>query len=309
MGITISKYVYAPKVSKILIDKIAIVFDTPYSIARFEQYVKENPKQSFRSSLYHVGIRLPGAEAYQFDTSHQTTITLEVGPKGKNHSTRQCRLEFNPAKVPAAYVSTMLHNEFSIEYEKHILSGMVTKIDLAVDVQDAPINMLLFRAKKYSVTKNEYGSGRTLYIGGSFSGAQFKIYDKATQMKKIKKKTNNPTLHEEIPKNVLTRIELSKKAKMPVSEIHNLENPFGKLQVLYVGKLKTAQSNDLRQVFLHAARAIGIYPAFMNLSQAGKAEINEFLKLGNAEWWSPKSIWGSYLAALQPILHPHGICN
>lgn len=301
---TTDKTVYTPKVGEIQIDKLAMVFNTSYSIERFTEYVKEEPKARFNSRLYTVGIRLPGAEAYQYDTSNQTSITLEVGPKGKNSTQFQCRLEYNPAKVPPSYILTMLQDIFDIDYMSHVMAGRVTRLDLAVDIS-VPLDELLFDAKKFSTTENKYSSGRTLYIGGIVSPLMFRIYDKGAEIKTKNKNADNPTLHELVPTSAITRVELVVKPKAGIETLLSLANPFMKLRIFHVGELKKIQANDVKKMFLLNAQHVGVYPARMHLSQTGLKEIDSFLSSAPVAWWQPDHLWKEhYPNALNPILFP-----
>lgn len=292
-----------PILSQLIVDKLSITFEVGNDakkrvvegirelegIGKKDEATAVNPTRN-----YWYSIKLPGNEHFAFDGSGRTTIFLEAQPK-KSNINRFCRIDFSPSHVSLDDVDALLNENFGISYWHDVVSGIVTRIDFAVDLTNVIVSEMYIWAKRYKVTDTKVSKGKTLYIGAASSACHFAIYDKPAQIKKQNQKAKLTALKCPVPALPTTRIEAKLLPDVPLkqfAEAFKSKNPFASLAVGYFGYYKIGAEHDLFNLFLMAGRVYGLNAVRSVLSKKAKSALNDLLLAkGKSEWWNPAELW------------------
>jgi hypothetical protein len=140
-------------------------------------------------------------------------VVFEAGPRGKQAS---YRLDFNPARISAAGLDTILVflqcmvDADPVEFFRY---GRATRVDVALDLKGQQLESVIVRAvrsQKHSVVSDRQGCPQSTYIGTPRSARRIVSYDKS------------------IDGSPLTRLRLEMRLKPNVKgqQIAALPNPF-----------------------------------------------------------------------------------
>jgi hypothetical protein len=176
-----------------------------------------------------VGGILTGHRRFQVQVSipipgSSQRFLIQAGPRGKN----QCdyRLEFNPALVGSigvAYILGVLDRIFEDGGEQFLRDGVVTRIDIALDLPGLSADHVIARSRKqqaHGIFSDRTGTPANIYFG--------------------RRKNNNTTVY---TKNdglapALLRIERRMIPKIRGSDLVLLRNPFVSVQLVHTDVLR-----------------------------------------------------------------------
>ena len=128
-----------------------------------------------------------------FRQRHGSSEDPEASPDIDVEPVRQrrfLRMEWNPSILeenPALRSDffDILHNIFGDTMEEEFLSARITRIDLATDVRQLPIEKIAVARQDNTVSSAIYygrdGRPQTIYLGAKESDLRFTIYDKRAQ--------------------------------------------------------------------------------------------------------------------------------
>ena len=285
----------------VIIDKLAITFDVPASqVTLIAERVRSLAMEPFArpcgSQNYDVGVKLFMNEHLIQEKATSSCVTVHTKPKIAGY--KLCRVEWNPAKIATddiAYIvfEDMLELDFSF-----LGSGTVTRIDLAIDIDNVQIDDIVFHVPKFQLFENRYKSGLTRYIGGRASGRYFCCYDKRAEIIEHNMKVN-PLHRVDVPEHPLMRIETRLRPKISWPNVANIENPFLPMQLRHF--LPPSEESDSTdgyfRLLLGYALCAGLGAALAKLGKREKARmLKRVLATQEAcEWWRPNELWDGFL--------------
>ncbi|MBF0434873.1 MAG: hypothetical protein HQL77_05800 [Magnetococcales bacterium] len=264
-------------------DKLSITFNVP------DQYQNQLLKVMYAddcNSMYQKAFSfsvtrkwLPYAPSAMVST---TTARLQAGPKSSVYGSAKMkfgRLTFTPSKVTdIAELRSKVNQVMPVGFGwDHIMAtGIVTRMDLAIDIVNVQIDDLLFVHGKTKITEVNTKSGRTEYLGGKYkSGKLVALYDKTAQIKTNNAKAVFSKDKEPVPDFPVTRLEirLDQNAygfkKMLVSQLFQLKNPFPNLMVASIHhQANSSLEAWVWDVFLRLARYEGAHAADIGLEMS-----------------------------------------
>lgn len=233
-----------------------------------------------------------------FAAKKRKIADLIMGATKTNH--RYFKLVLYPSNFKDGDFSKLkelLEVHFDVfNYENLFHSAHVTYIEFAAD--------LLFREKsgfiamKPKTALSEVfveadGQLGTSYLGSAESALRFRIYDKTKQLNKKGQKS---------PFHVRTRIEAClRRTKLKPSELHQIANPFAKLQIIEVAKAVSALPGPEWAAFLEACQQHGAPMALSAYKKPLREKYRKALRASKAIWWNPHFIWGGLAKALEAI--------
>ena len=201
-----------------------------------------------------------------------------------------CRVEWNPAKITTDVIAYVVFEDL-LELDFALLdNGTVTRIDLAIDIDNVQINNILFHVPKFQLFENHFKSVFTRYIGGRASNRYFCCYDKRAQIIKHNKKVN-PLHKVDVPEHPRMRIEARLRPKISWPNVANIENPFLPMQLRHF--LPPSEESDSAdgyfRLLLGYARYAGLGAALAKLGKAEKSRMLDMVLTTPAEvgWWQP----------------------
>jgi hypothetical protein len=284
----------------VIIDKLAITFDVPASqvkliATRLRNIAQESFGRFCGSKNYELGANIYMNENQMKDFSTSSCVTVHTQPRFAEQ--KSCRIEWNPAKVSAEIVSLFVFNEM-LELDFSLIeSGTVTRIDLAIDVDNAQIDDILFFAPKFQLFENRYKSGLTRYIGGRWGQRYFCCYDKRAEIIDHNKRVH--ALHKiDVPNHPRMRIEARLRPKILWNNLVHTTNPFETLKVRQFSADASAgdSANAYFPLFLAHARYVGLNAALAKLPKRHKKRMRDEVLETQDEcgWWQPKKLWNGF---------------
>lgn len=286
------------------IDKLSITYDIP---TNEHQVVKEMLWGLMKEGDLFSSAKASKANRYKTRAilTHPMTgreILIEVDPKAAKANVPFVRLEFNPDKLGPEGVSFVQQQLEAIFLGNHpwqaiATSGKVTRIDLALDLLNIPIDQLVVSSTKGGKSHCYYsaaGALETAYleIKGKKAGPKV-VYDKAQQLADAKR---NPKF-EGVPH---TRIEVHVKTQRSIAKLGTLPNPFVGLDVSYpafVGK-PSGQEHHWNH-FLDSVRYRGRDGALALIPDAAtRNAYADALDAAQKAFWRPAKLWERWPAVL-----------
>ena len=285
----------------VIIDKLAITFDVPASqVTLIAERVRSLAMEPFArpcgSQNYDVGVKLFMNEHLIQEKATSSCVTVHTKPKIAGY--KLCRVEWNPAKIATddiAYIvfEDMLELDFSF-----LGSGTVTRIDLAIDIDNVQIDDILFHVPKFQLFENRYKSGLTRYIGGRASGRYFCCYDKRAEIIEHNMKVN-PLHRVDVPEHPLMRIETRLRPKILWPNLINIENPFQPMELRRFSSCMPSlnASDDCLWLVLAYAHYAGLNAALAGFEKRAKTRmLSRILETQEAcGWWRPGKLWNGFL--------------
>jgi hypothetical protein len=217
---------------------------------------------------------------------------------------RFLRMEWNPSiieETPALRSDFLgiLRNIFGDTMEEEFLSARITRIDLATDVRQLPIEQIAVARQDNTVSSAIYygrdGRPQTIYLGAKDSDLRFAIYDKRAQSGGRVRSLAFAR----------TRIEARIKARLDFSTLLHYQNPFSQLLIReYVAMVIGDRTNAQYQWewFLDSCKARGLEAALSLVP--GRSRYNWSQRVTSREppnWWNPDELWEGLGLAIERL--------
>ena len=298
----------------VFIDKIAITFNVPKAVEsqvadRVRQLNADKVSRFCPSSNYVLGARMWLNEHLAHELSTNSCVTFHTTPKTAGN--RSCRVEWNPAKVSAEDVAHIVFGDY-LDIDFALLNeGVVTRIDLAVDVENVLIDELLFHVPRFRIFRNDYSGGVTRYLGGRTGSRYFCCYDKQAQIAQNNKRLR-PEHRESVPGHPRTRIEARiKGSTLRFPDLRNIENPFEILSIRkFTGMIDPGTlESELTAVTLHLAQYEGLNAALDRIGGRRRKRVKQAILASqiSCDWWCPKELWSGFHKSYDSISECVGI--
>ena len=225
------------------------------------------------------------------------SVLIEADPKPTKDGKMVpfLRFQFNPDKLGPdgmAFMKERLEYAFSGNYpwKAIAINCKVTRIDLAIDILNVPIDQLLISSSKAGKSHCYYsatGVLETAYLEvKSGKAGNTYAYNKNQQLMDMKR---NPK-YDGVPH---TRIELRVRTSRSIVKLGALPNPFTKLNIAYpslVGKSPEQPHNW--QHLLDSVRYRGRKAALALIPDDSLREAYEdALTSAQGEFWKPRKLW------------------
>ena len=183
--------------------------------------------------------------------------------------------------------------------EEEFLSARITRIDLATDIRQLPIEQIAVARQDNTVSSAIYygrdGRPQTIYLGAKDSDVRFAIYDKRAQSRGRVRSLAFAR----------TRIEARIKERLDFPALLRHQNPFSQLLIReYVAMvIGDRQNADYHwEWFLDSCKTRGLENA---LSLApGRSRYNWSQRVASREpptWWNPNEIWEGLRPAIERL--------
>lgn len=223
------------------------------------------------------------------------SILIEVDPKPSKKHIPFIRLDLNPAKLGpkgVEFLKDRLVEVFlgNLSWKAIATGCKVTRIDLALDVLNVPIDQLLIRSNKSGKSHCYYSASgvlETAYLEVKKGKAgTTTVYNKGQQ---LIDKERNP----KFAGVAHTRIEVHVKTARPIVKLGTLPNPFSKLQVGYPAMAGTPPEQLHHwQHFLDSVRYRGEAAALSVIEDLALRETYaSALAVAQETFWNPVKLW------------------
>jgi len=258
-------------VHDVIIDKLSITFDIPSTqMNSLASRLQEIAHTSFGSGCwnpnYQVGARIWLNEHLVKEKSKTSCITAHTQPKFANY--KSCRVEWNPSKIAVEDVAFVAFNDLlEIDFTA-LWDGKVTRIDLAIDVDNVILDEFLFYVPKLQLFENRYKSGMTRYLGGRSGNRYYCCYDKIAQLNALNARTHVSN-RVAVPNRPKMRLEAVLKPDLWWPEVREVPNPFESLQL----RRFSAATNDGKKGNSDLAPVVTCRP--LRGSQCGSGRVQE----------------------------------
>ena len=305
--------------SPMLIDKISFIIqlhpeEEACLISFFQSFTTDDDYYGRGKTSY--AMRAKSGYTYAFNiqlTEHSLAwddghkLLIQIGPKRPSNK-HSVRFEYNPAVIGkegrayARYILSQFYLFFIAhgEYTDYFERIKVTRLDLAVDVDGASMEDLLFlrgRSQNWVFYSPSFMKGsrfmETVYLGDSKSKSRFVCYDKRKQLK-----TKGINLDHE-----RTRIEARLKPMKPITQLSEITNPFSTLNIFDARKIQDGNKSDWKYIqFLDSVRYRGLQGALKLIDPKERRKFQEqLMKQAGVNWWDSGEIWESFQEAITPI--------
>jgi len=292
----------------VIIDKLAITFDVPQSrVKSIASQLKAIRKEKFgdysKNVNYQVGTKIWLNKHLIQEKATSSCLTVHTLPKFAGY--RSCRVEWNPSKIPINVVASVaLENYLGID-SSLIGRGIVTQLDVAVDVDNIQIDDILFHVPKYRLCKNIISSGMTRYIGGRSGKRYYCCYDKQAEIIAHNTRVYWDTHKEPVPDHPRMRIEARLSPKIYWSEIEHIENPFEIMKLRQFSTCTAAEgkSDQYVRMALALTRHDGLNAALSTLDKKTRALMKKRIldSQESCDWWRPEKLWRGFYGRYDEI--------
>ena len=292
----------------VIIDKLAITFNVPESqvqsiASRLTAIRKEKYAAYSKNVNYQVGTNIWLNEHSIQERATSSCVKVHTLPKFAGH--RSCRVEWNPSKIPTEIVASVaLQNYLGID-PSLVGQGIVTQLDVAVDVDNVQINDILFHVPKFRLFKNIISSGMTRYIGGRTGRRYYCCYDKRAEIIAHNTRVYWDTHKQPVPDHPRMRVEARLSPRVFWSELDQIENPFGIMQLRQFSTCTAADGvpGQYLRMVLALARHDGLNAALSTLDKKTRALMKKMI-LDAQEccgWWCPEKLWTGFYDSYDEI--------
>jgi hypothetical protein len=284
----------------VVIDKLAITFDVPdFQLQLIAKRLKQVAQEKFGSPCgspnYRVGARIWLNEFLVEEKATSSCVAVHALPKHDYYNA--CRVEWNPSKVSAEDVAYIVFGDILDTDIASVYDGTVTRIDLAVDVDNVLIDDFRFYAPKFQLYENRFKSGLTRYIGGRSGNKYYCCYDKRAQIIEHNTKVH-PYHQSEVPDHPRMRVEAVIRPKLWWPECREMANPFTTLQLRRFRRPVTGDEewDTELTMLLRLARYEGLNAALAIYKGSKKQRmLKKVLQSQIAcDWWEPSILWQGY---------------
>ena len=295
--------------TSIIVDKLRIRMAYKYAKGNSE-YKQLN---EWKMSVMH-GEYGPGGKFWQSKIGPFSNVSLPLNSAAKMHLkygySRGCHyswLRFNPAK---------LDEDAAIALEGHLLTlfehgpislvvnGVVTEIDVALDVEGARFSDHILIDPALRASSDVYASQGTSYLGSKLGNRSIRFYDKR---KEVVDKGGIDTGIDKM------RIEASLRGarSFPLAEIASLPNPFCDLLVIPKNFLATSKEHCIAKFWEEVASSSGSpQSTYSKQTKSARKKLRLALKEIVPPWWKPTSDWPQYLGSfgwLKAMIGSNGV--
>lgn len=285
---------------EVIIDKLSITFDIPSEqmpplAARLQEIAHTSFGSRCWNPNYQAGARIWLNEHLVKEKSTTSCVAVHTQPKFANY--KSCRVEWNPSKISVDDIAYIAFEDFLELDFSALWDGKVTRIDLAVDVDNVLIDDFLFHVPKLQLFENRFKSGLTRYLGGRSGNRYYCCYDKVAQLIALNAKTH-PSNRVAIPDHPRMRLEAVLKPDLWWPEVREIPNPFESLQLRRFSATTTTGkkgNSDLR-LLLRAARYEGLNAALAVCKKRDKKRLLEQVleSQETCNWWDPVVLWEGF---------------
>lgn len=237
--------------------------------------------------------------AYGIPLAYGRNIIVQAAPR--DESLNFLRLEFNPnnkgpaQEHPFSLVTSILCEAwpaFVLALER----ARLNRLDFAVDIYDMHIDRLgVHHNTRSTFSKNFARSGRTtgMYLGQRTSNRHVVIYDKKREAREC---------HSRILRRECTRVECRSSDIGPLSNIHDMPNPFASFALSVYPMCDALEHNYAH--FLDSCRYRGAQAALHLIRNRRKRAEYRMWLADNCcpSWWCPETIWSQRIEALRMAL-------
>lgn len=229
-------------------------------------------------------------------------ILIQVEPKKKT-MTSFLRFEFNPSKIGAKALAKFKELFFELSYTEFSWAdvfklGRVTRLDVAIDMINAPTSDLLIISHVPGKSHVYFGLGgnvETSYVGlkKPVKASDQKVYNK---------------LQEEIDKKIEpgyggvfnTRVEITLNvANQKLSNLEGIKNLLKRVTVIHPGEPPEDEDPLLWTLYLDSCRLRGIDNATALIPKAIGKNFQAQLEKAGKQTWQPEKIWSRWAKALE----------
>ncbi len=283
------------------IDKLAITFDIPaqyegHLAQRLQLLMQDKVATYCPSRNYKTGVRIWLNDHLIKENATSSCMTIHAFPKVAGY--RTCRVEWNPDKIAIHDIAVIAFGDFLELDFAMVNSGVVTGLDLAVDISNAKINDFVFHVPKFQLFRNYYGSGTTRYLGGNAGSRYFCCYDKRAEIIQHNKKVNFRHVVP-VPEYPLMRIEARlRPLKLAWKALGCVDNPFESLKIWhFLTDYPSHESADpIVKLVLSLAQYTGLNSALHHLGKhQRKATLIQLQKMKqDCDWWNPSKFWSGF---------------
>ena len=290
-----------PSHINLLIDKLSVTLNG-FSAQDLDEIVKHVHSCNKDHEFFHPIFDGRYKAQTQIRVTPTSTVLMQVSPKRVNGA--QIRFEWNPSKIGYAgheQLKLLLDGMLPHGYDHLLLSGVVSRMDIAIDVYGVNMSDVSFftphacEGTKY--TKS--GDLQTVYLGGKDATHKWVVYNKAAQLKLQNGQE-------------ITRFEQRLKMSHPFMSLAKFGNPLLKLTVVpnKIGyKSPTGISPELWKLFRRAYKYEPCHMVLADLEKNNRQIIRQWLKGKAVKWWKPEQLWHSLpkvLAELGMLSPLHG---
>jgi len=291
-----------------VIDKISITYkidDLDLKAALIESLLQEIEEETntWKSSAFKKGSIQYKASAQLAIPSNSHSALVQIGPTKKNTS-HSLRLEFNPAALGASGIAFLKDQLESLvpeglSYLDIITNGLVTRVDIAVDVVGVNLADLVVSAKdggKHHWYHSAEGKPETGYLGlkKSDKNAKWTAYNKRQQ---IKDSSGWPTVQAHGGLSH-TRIEYRATPNKTFLDLNSLKNPFFGISLAYPTAPKEIKPY-IWSFFIDSCTRRGEVAALAMVPEGKlRTRYQKSLEAAHASFWRPSVIWTGWENAL-----------
>lgn len=261
----------------VIIDKLAITFDLPESLVtltakRLREISQEPFGRYCGSRNYEVGAKIWLNDHLIQEKATSSCVTIHTLPRFAGY--RSLRVEWNPSKVATDAVAFIVFGGMLELDFAYLGEGGVTRIDLAIDVDNVQIDDILFHVPKFQLYENRYKSGLTRYIGGKSGKRNYCCYDKRAEIIEHNRKVN-PLHKVDVRDAPRMRIEARLRPKILWPNLANIENPFLPMRLRRFSPLSPGDDSKdgCLQLLLGYAQYAGLGAALAKLGKREKARM------------------------------------
>lgn len=296
-------------VLKPMLDKITLTYPVPS-----EQHQAIIDKLKSLAEVKGPYSKLILGSGHKFGRGYKLSVALSVPPASKrvviqvapkNPAHRFMRLEFNPHKLGAEGMVFLKEQLGIILLNQHswadiAASGRVTRMDVAVDIVNLPIDQMVIASDKQGKSHCYYsatGMLETAYleITKDNESAKTKLYNKGEHLEAQKRE-------QKYGDKPHTRIEVRiDGTKFPVAKLWKLKNPLAHLFVTYPApSVLPPEAPHHWRFFLDGLRVRGREAALSLLpTDTLKGEYEVALDACAKIIWRPDTLWTYWPTVLQ----------
>lgn len=294
-------YILKPKIDKISITYAVNDIEDQKGIKTLLwNAVKDESSPHFQNAVFKKGSpKRYGTNVNLIDPTSKKSVLIQADPNKAGN--RFLRFEFNPSKLGKTGMAFFRDHlpEFLAQhytYKSIAEDGRITRIDIACDLIDVPMAMLVYQGgkpKKQIVYIGENGEIETIYPAkkSATKPSDVKMYDKKQERLD---KGHNPQ-YGQVPH---TRLEVRKETILPIAKLAKLQNPFKKIAIFAPGGGEPPEQDHHWKLFFEICRIKGIQAALNILPKELQSEYESALKKAKSEFWRPGKLWSFWSKVL-----------
>jgi hypothetical protein len=248
------------------IDKLSVVYSDPVPDRVWD--VCARIVDSVRRGQFPGGI-LTGHRRFQVQIiipmpGSSQRFLIQAGRRGKNQ--RDYRLEFNPAlvgSIAVAYILDVLNGIFGEGGERLVRDGVITRIDLALDLPGLSADQVIARSRKqqvHGIFSDRQGTPTNIYLG--------------------RRKNNNTTVYTkyDVDGRAHLRTERRMIPRLRGSELVFLKNRFVSVQLVHTDALRPHIDGMIPEQFFDSVRVRGFTHVMQGLDSRQRRALDIVMK-------------------------------